>query len=252
MRDYIIDFAVTRGIECMVDKVGNVYLTKGHPKTGEFYPCLCAHMDTVQELQTKWIDENQLLAITIEEEKERHYCYCNDCGLGADDKAGIAICLSLFESEPILKGAFFVQEEAGCYGSENAFLPWFKDVGYIIAYDSPGKDVSWSCGGARLFDREFYETYLTDLADKFKISKFCNHPATDIMHLRRNMCLACMNMFAGYYKYHTLAEYCVLEDMDDATSIGAALIARLGYKEYFLPYSDVPNEDDKYFLALYG
>lgn len=41
----------------MVDKIGNVYLTKGHSKK-LFYPCLSAHMDTVQELQTNWIAEN--------------------------------------------------------------------------------------------------------------------------------------------------------------------------------------------------
>lgn len=252
MRDYIINFAIAHGIEYSVDKTGNLYLTKGHPEMGEFYPCVCAHMDTVQDQQAKWIDDGRLLEIIVEEDDGLHVCFCKDFGLGGDDKAGIAICLSLFVSEPMLKGVFFVMEEAGCYGSENADLSWFRDVGYIIAYDSPKREVSWACGGARLFDRKFYTTFLADLAEDFNINKFCYHPATDIMFLRLNTSLACMNMFAGYYNYHTSSEYCILEDIEDAIKLGKTLIARLRSKEYLIPYSDTPDEDDEYFISLYG
>lgn len=256
MRDYLIAFADEHGIEHEIDATGNVYLTKGIVNHGEYYPCVCAHMDTVQDEQQKWIIGNKMLEIKTEEIDGLRQYYCDGFGLGADDKAGIAICLSLFMSEPKLKGAFFVMEEIGCLGSEEANLEWFKDVGYIIEYDSPGKDVSWACGGARLFDREFYEKYLADLVDEFKIKKFCNHPYTDVMMLRRDTSLACMNMFAGYYHYHTDYESCVLEEMDEAVRLGKTLINRLGYNEYLIPFvdrmHDAHNEDDEFFFEKFG
>ena len=256
MRDFLITFADEHEMEHEVDSTGNVYLTKGNVRDGEYYPCVCAHMDTVQSVQRKWITENKLLDIKTEEIDGQHQYYCENFGLGADDKAGIAICLSLFMSEPKLKGVFFVIEEAGCLGSEEANLSWFRDVGYIIAYDSPGKELSWACGGARLFDREFYEKYLADLVDEFKIKKFCNHPYTDIMMLRRNTSLACMNVYAGYYHYHTNYESCIAEEMDEAVKLGKTMINRLGYNEYLIPYvdrmHDDHNEDDEFFFEKFG
>lgn len=256
MRGYLITFAEEHGIECEIDDAGNVYMTKGNVNHEEYYPCVCAHMDTVQSLQRKWISENKFLEVKTEETEGKHHYYCEDFGLGADDKAGIAVCLSLFMTEPVLKGVFFVMEEVGCLGSEEANLAWFRNVGYIIAYDSPERDVSWACGGARLFDRDFYENYLADLVDEFKIKKFCNHPFTDAMMLRRNTSLACMNMFAGYYNYHTSYEYCIAEEMDEAVRLGKTLISRLGYKEYLIPYvgrmHDAHNEDDEFFFDKFG
>ena len=256
MREFLISYAKERGIGYKVDKTGNLYLTKGTVPDGEFYPCVSAHMDTVQHSQRKWIQEKRNLEVKIEKIYDEHRFYCEDIGIGADDKAGIAICLSLFESQPILKGVFFVMEEAGCLGSEEVELPWFGDVGYIMAFDSPEHDLSWACGGARLFDRDFYERYLEDLTEEFKIRKYCNHPFTDIMHLRENTCLACMNIFAGYFLYHTIHEYCVAEDMDKAVKLGKTLITRLGYQEYVIPYTsrmhDAHNEDDAFFFEKFG
>lgn len=256
MRDYIIKFAQEHSIDYTTDKSGNVYLTKGQVGEEEFYPCVTAHMDSVQYTQSKWISEKRLLDIKTKVVNDVHTFYCEEMGIGADDKSGIAICLSMFENERILKGVFFVMEEAGCLGSENVDLKWFCDVGYIMAFDSPEQDMSWACGGARLFDRKFYEQYLADLTEEFKIRKFCNHPFTDIMHLRENTSLVCLNIFAGYYNYHSPNEYCVAEDMDRAIKLGKTLIKKLAYKEYVIPYTsrmdDVNNEDDVYFYEKFG
>ncbi len=32
-----------------MDDYGNIYFTKGKPKDYEFYPCVTAHIDTVQD-----------------------------------------------------------------------------------------------------------------------------------------------------------------------------------------------------------
>ena len=61
MRDFLITFADEHEMEHEVDSTGNVYLTKGNVWDGEYYPCVCAHMDTVQSVQRKWITENKSL-----------------------------------------------------------------------------------------------------------------------------------------------------------------------------------------------
>ena len=254
--EFLMDFAKKHDVDASLDDKGNVYFTKGMVADGEFFPCVCAHMDTVQDEQLKWINENKRLEIKIEEYLGRHYLSCEGFGLGGDDKAGVLICLTLLKRLPVLKAVFFVEEEMGCLGSEKAELGWFKDVGYVLAFDSPGQDCSWACGGARLFDRQFYENYLVELEQKFTIEKWCNHPFTDIMFLRQDTSLACMNIGAGYYKYHTNLEYCVAEHMDEAAQMGLYLIDKLGNNEYLIPYTsrmcDTNNEDDKYFFEKFG
>ena len=156
---------------------------------------------------------------------------------------------------PALKAVFFVEEEMGCLGSIEADLSWFSDVGYIFSFDSPGTSFSWCCGGITLFDRDFYQNYLQPVEKEFGATKYCNHPYADIMYLRMNTSLACMNIGAGYYEYHTPYEFCVIEDMDNAINIGHCLIKSLGYKEYVIPYcprwKNIDNLDDRFFLMKF-
>lgn len=256
MVEFLLNFAARHDIDAGIDQKGNVYLTKGQVEKGAFYPCVSAHIDTVQEAQMEWINEKRPLDILTEEYDGRHCLFCDGFGLGGDDKAGVAICLTLMLKLPVIKAAFFVEEEVGCGGSEQADLHWFGDVGYVMAFDSPGRDCSWACGGARLFDKPFYEKYLQELEQKFTIKKWCNHPWTDVMMLRENTSLACMNFGAGYYKYHTHHEYCIAEHMDEAARMGLYLIDKLGNKEYIIPYAprmlDSDNEDDKFFFEKFG
>ena len=194
--------------------------------------------------------------MVTEEIKGKHRIYAEDFGLGGDDKAGIVIALTILDKLPICKAVFFVEEEAGCCGSQKAELAWFKDAGYVIAFDSPeGNCASWSCSGECLFDRAFYETYLVELGEKYGLTKYVAHPYTDVMVLRIDTALMCMNFGAGYYKYHTPSEYCIAEEMDNAAAMGLYLINRLGYKEYVFPYTPKsPYEKDEnydYFSKLF-
>ena len=63
------------------------------------------------------------------------------------------------------------------------------------------------------------------------------HPYTDVMVPRVDTSLACMNFGAGYYDYHTLQEYVVPEEMDNAAAMGLYLIGQLGTREYVIPYT---------------
>ena len=257
MIELLMDYARDKGYDGGIDEKGNVYMCKGVPPDGGYYPCVTAHMDTVQYEQIPFIKAGKPIPLVTEEIKGKHRIYAEDIGLVGDDKAGIVIALTILDKLPICKAVFFVEEEAGCCGSQKAELSWFKDVGYVIAFDSPeGNCASWSCSGECLFDGAFYETYLVELGEKFGLTKYVAHPSTDAMVLRIDTALMCMNFGAGYYKYHTPSEYCIAEEIDNAAAMGLYLINRLGYKEYVFPYSPKsPYEKDEnyaFFSRMYG
>ena len=84
---FLMDFAKKNDIDAGLDAKGNVYFTKGLVAEGKFYPCVCAHLDTVQDNQLIWINENKRLEIKIDEYLGKHYLSCEGFGLGGDDKA---------------------------------------------------------------------------------------------------------------------------------------------------------------------
>lgn len=232
MTEFILNFAKGNDLEVNVDTYGNVYVRKGVLPIGDYYPCVTAHLDTVHNNQVAWINEHKLLDVVTEEENGRHKLYCVGTGIGADDKAGIVICLTLLLKLPFLKAVFCVEEECGCHGSERVDLLWFKDVGYIIGFDAPGWTASKVLGGIRLFSRNFYEKYLKEMESEFDLVDYRNHSYADALMLRMNTSLVCMNMCAGFYNYHTRDEYCIVEEMNKAAKLGIYLINKLGYKEY--------------------
>lgn len=99
---------------------GNIYITKGRSET---YPCMVAHLDQVQDYHP-----SDFRAVETDEiifgysAKDRRYC-----GLGADDKNGIWLCLQSLLVTDALKVAFFVEEETGCTGSGRARMEFFDD-----------------------------------------------------------------------------------------------------------------------------
>ena len=255
MIDFLLKYLREKGYDGGIDGKGNVYMCKGILSEGEYYPCVTAHMDTVHYEQVPLIEAGQPISLITEERDGRHVIYAEDFGFGGDDKCGIVIALAIVDKLPACKAVFFVEEETGCIGSQNAELSWFKDVGYVMAFDSPeGNCASWSCCSECLFDKNFYETYLAELGEKFGLTKYVAHPYTDAMVLRIDTALNCMNFGAGYYKYHTPSEYCVVEEMDNAAAMGLYLIDRLGYKEYVFPYTPRSRAKDynyEYFSNLF-
>lgn len=252
MQEFLFKYATEHGLQAHIDNKGNIYLQKGSLEKGRFFPCLVAHMDCVHQRQVSYIDANEPIPLMTEEVNGKHVIMAEGFGLGGDDKAGIVIALAIMERIAACKAVFFVEEEIGCQGSQAVELSWFRDVGYIIEFDSPeGNCASWSCGGERLFDRAFYEVFLEDLGKKFGLTRFVSHPYTDVMVLRADTSLACMNFGAGYYNYHSWYEYVIAEEMDNAAAMGIYLIDRLGNNEYMLPftphYLSPDDEDYKYF-----
>ena len=65
VRDYIIEYAKNNGIEYYTDSKKNLYLTKGSDKmtSGEYYPCVVSHMDTVHGSHRELIETKTNLII---------------------------------------------------------------------------------------------------------------------------------------------------------------------------------------------
>ena len=268
---FIVLWARKNGIKYEFDDYGNVYLTKGKLEEGEFYPCVTAHLDSVQSKQKPYAQAGFNLPVKtrISTVSKKHEIYVDGMGIGGDDKAGVLIGLSMFSHVDKLKAAFFLQEEVGCKGSEHMNVEWFKNVGYVIGYDSPDLNrAAWACSGVKLFSKAFFDTYMKDVCKEHGLTRFLSEPFTDVKVIREKTNIICMNFGTGYYGAHGSSEYCVLEDMDNACRMGHALIEKIGNTEHKLEHKGSsyawvkgPNgnysraeedEDEKYFKTLSG
>ena len=270
IRTYILLFADKNNIDYEFDNYGNLYLTKGKLEEGEYYPCMTAHIDSVQTEHKKYIVSGENLEVLTEEKDGKTILKGNGYGLGADDKCGILIALSMFKYVDKMKASFFLEEENGCRGSNQMNVSFYDNVGYVIGFDSPDFNRSaWSCSGVQLFSKNFYEDYMKEICDSHGRTLFYTEPFTDIEKIRENVSVQCMNFGSGYYNAHTNTEYLVLEEVDDCIGLAFDLITKLGNKLYFLQkglgnsefgkydyktrtYSDVPNKEDIKFLKTLG
>lgn len=242
---YIIQFAKRNGIKYDFDDYGNVYLTKGELAEGEYYPCVTSHLDTVQNKQEPYIRAGVNLDLKCELTKDGEHKISVDTkgqssiGIGADDKGGVCICLSMFEHFAKLKACFFLCEEIGCCGSKELDKDWFKDVGYCIGYDSPDLfRAAWCCSGVKLFSYEFYEKWMKPVCDEWGLKNcFYSEPITDVMEIRKQTGVMCMNFGNGGYNAHMESEYCIIEHMDHACGMGIALIDHIGLTRHYLEHS---------------
>jgi len=244
VRDYIIRFGVTHGIPTYIDSKGNVYLKKGKLDKDEKYPCVVAHMDTVHADQKELVGTSHKL--DIKESKEEGLTILRayhpfvygmwdepaQTGIGGDDKAGVAIALDLITQFDKIVGAFFVEEETGCWGSREADVDILADVGYFIQFDAP-TDVwtSQTSSGVRLFDDEF-EKKIQPLIDEYGLDIHRGDPFTDVCKLRPRFGVNCINYFAGYMAMHSQYEYVVVEYVEKAIKLGRETIELLGHKKY--------------------
>ena len=266
---FIILWARRNNIHYEFDDYGNVYLTKGEIKEGEYYPCVTAHLDSVQSKQKTYAQAGQPLQVKtrISTINKKHEIYVDGMGIGGDDKAGVLIGLSMFSHLDTLKACFFLEEEIGCKGSAKLNKEWFKNVGYVMGFDSPDLNrAAYACSGVKLFSANFFKTYMQDICKKHGLTKFQSEPFTDVKEIREQTGIMCMNFGSGYYNAHSEREYCVIEDMDTACRMGVELIEFIGLTRHELQHSSgwikgqdgvyrkvaTDDEDDKFFRTLSG
>jgi tripeptide aminopeptidase len=240
---YLVQWLKENNIEFFVDEYKNVYATKQESvliPPDFYFPCVVAHTDTVHDIDTINIREEQLP--NTQGELKLSYKAYNDSGLptgiGGDDKCGVFACLTLLKELPYLKAAFFVSEETGCHGSKKAREEFFDNVGYGIQFDAPENwMITEKCFGQVLFDRdsEFFEKVDQILTEGMNSEdmQYMVHPYTDVYALRTKFNFSCINFSIGYYDYHTKNEYVVVEDVFNGIDMGRKMIESLGYKLHY-------------------
>lgn len=222
MVHWLTAYAVDHGYVVSTDRYNNVYITKGK---AEFYPCVASHIDTVQPLRE----------IEVKEEGGYVTGWLGDrrVGFGADCKTGIYVCLELLRLMPNLKVLFCASEEIGAEGARRSDPEWFKDVGYIMEFDCPSRNLmSYSSGGTLLFDD--YGTFISNalpVLAKYGV-EWQRHPFTDVMALRPKYNISCLNLASGYYNWHASHEFAYTPDILNAIEMGRELINQLGERRY--------------------
>lgn len=186
------------------DLKGNIYVIKGN---AENYPCIVSHIDQVQKTHSKDFvcieSEDVIFGYSPKNHRQE--------GLGADDKNGIWIALKALLKYPVMKAAFFVEEEIGCRGSAQADITFFTDCRFVIQCDRRGnKDLITSISFTELCSEEFVK------ATDYHLFGYKPEDGmmTDVLELKeRGVEVSCINMSCGYYKPHTDEEFTDKNDL---------------------------------------
>lgn len=237
MVDYLKRWADDNQVRNWMDKVGNLYFVKGDKPMKGGFPCLSAHLDTVQTGQLPYIERGQLLPYTIEEQRDgTHKIFTEGMGIGADCKCGIAICLHLIKKMDRVKAVFFHNEEQSMEGAANVDRHFFDNVSYFFDFDGIGLDLEWHCGGQQFFTYGFYEKYLKDIVEKYHM-RVCSQLYVDAYAVCFYTHIATVNFGNGSHNIHSDKEYFIVEEMDKIIEIAEDIINRLGTRRYHCEFS---------------
>ena len=257
MREFIFDFAAKNGIACKSDKKGNVYLTKGMIKVGEYCPCMIEHLDTVQKWQLEFAEENRRIPIEEVKTKDGRTKLRVDKkiggGVGADDKAGIAIALALMLKFEKCKAVFCVEEEIGMKGSAEMDYGFLSNASICVTTDNPGRLTSATRGkNARrnMYCQSFFDTILKPVCIKHHLKSFNHKASTDICNVMRRTKLVCWDLCNGGYKPHSREEYVIVEDAELSYKLLVDLFKKLKKNtQYVMPnggmYESINHDLDK-------
>ena len=231
MVDFLANHIISRGIkrcgQVWSDKHKNVFVVKGN---AEHYPCLSAHIDTVQPFDRE-VHIHQMDGVFVGTDNKG-----KQAGIGGDCKSGIMVCLEALERLDNVALALFAYEEHGCQGAFNAAPEFFKHIAYMLEFDCPARNLfSYRNSGVRLFqnDGEFIKRALPSLQKRGMLWQ--DHPYTDVMAIRKRFPLSCMNLSSGYYNWHSDREYVRISDTAHAIDLALELVGVLGETRYKFP-----------------
>lgn len=235
MRRFLKKCISERGANFVQDAKGDLYVTKGVSDT---YPCLACHIDQVSHhthpKDFRCIEDNGIIMGWSDK-------LLQQCGLGADDKNGIFICLNALEKFDTLKVAFFVDEEIGCVGSNQADMSFFENVRFVIEPDRRGgTDFINNMSGYDVCSLDF----LTDTDYSEYGYKEEEGTVTDVLTLLENgLSVSCLNLSCGYYHPHTDNEVTVLSELANCQKLVFHIIEKMidvytFHMNDFLKYAD--------------
>lgn len=261
MREYIVDFAAKHNMVSRRDAKGNLYVTKGVQDKGEYCPCLIEHMDTVQSWQLEYVTSNKRIRILEKTVKDgRTKLYVQKGGIGADDKAGIAIALALMDSMEKCKAVFCVEEEVGLRGSSAMDYDFLADVSFCVTLDAPECLVSATRGDRvrrNMYNQAFFNSILKPVCDKYGMRFFTHRANTDICNVMKNTDLVCWDLCNGGYKPHSHEEYVVFEDAKISYNLLRDLFKTLDKRQrYVMPkgcrYESINHNGQEFACLCWG
>lgn len=210
------------GIRADQDGKGNIYLRKGDCDGKDWVPCLCSHLDTVHRKYIPYIEKKELLPVQIDGDR----LFIDGMGIGADCKAGVAICLAVMRKVKRCKCALFVEEETGMNGSRALDKSFFDNVSYVLSWDSPGGNrATETSSGVPMFTKEFADIFKPIYA-KHGVTSWNREPFTDTVQIVKQLGICCINARnGGGMAAHTDREDCSLKDMNDSEQLCLDAIA---------------------------
>lgn len=153
--DWIVEWVKIQGIdvESHKDVYGNLYITKGE---SNLYPCIISHCDINQDYKLDWeIFTTHKYIFGFDNETGEQ------CGMGADDKCGVAFALQMLIREDIshLKCYFAKDEECGATGTKQCDMKFFDNCSLMMQGDrrSDNNDISESTNGINVVSQEFID-----------------------------------------------------------------------------------------------
>ncbi len=193
------------GVKLGKDNFGNLYAVKGESET---YPCIVAHLDQVQRNHPCDFRAIECRDLIFGFSGKEH----SFCGLGADDKNGITICLEAIKKYDCMKVVFFKEEETGCHGSSRAEMKFFDDCRYVIQCDRRGNsDLITNIGCSDLCSEKFIQ----DIDPEKWGYKEETGMMTDVEALKeRGLSVSAANISCGYYSPHSETETTNKRDLE--------------------------------------
>lgn len=154
---YVVGFAEKNGLGYSIDGLGNVMVD--HPGTVRSGILLQAHLDMVPVCDEGV--EHDFTKDPIETVIENGYVHAVGTTLGADDGAGIAICLCALNDDSLkdvhFRCIFTVDEETTFIGVNNLDPGWFEGMRYCINLDNEFDDC-YIIGSAGAIDKKISYT----------------------------------------------------------------------------------------------
>lgn len=197
---------------------------------------LSAHMDTVKGVLA---DRELVIKSGIIKSSKG--------ALGADDRAGIAIILSVLRNinkistfNGVIKVAFSREEEIGCVGSEKIDSNWYKDVDLAIVVDRCGnRDIVVGCGMAFCSDSVGY--FMEDVSKIVEMNWKCVEGGVSDAMTFATKGVNSINLSAGYSHEHTDREFVSISDMKDTIRLIMQVFAVVN--NFSSGFGDVKHEN---------
>jgi len=239
VQEYLANHGKDKGYLTNKDEKGNIYFTKGSINENEYFPCVCAHIDSVFSEHVELIEQNKRKVVRLGQGKNNkhklmafHPDTGKRTGLAGDDLAGVYICLQMLEHFDNIKAVFFVEEEYGCVGSNNCDISFFDNVGYVVQFDGPtGNWFTETLSGVKMYNDTFL-TKVKPILEKYNITNYSDDPYTDILPLKENFDFCCCNLPTGYHNWHTNEEYVNVNQLEKCIELGIEFIKLLDMKKY--------------------